>query len=105
MEIKSVKFSGDGYLINGTKYVSVNDSNPYYKLVKRWLSEGNIPEPEFTQEEIDLQDINTAIEEAKKYLDDTDYKDLPSYEPKVDEDLDSIKLKRKEARDFIRANS
>jgi hypothetical protein len=40
------------------------------------------------------------LTEAKAYLEATDFKILPDY----DEDVTDIKLKRQEAREFIRAN-
>lgn len=46
-EIKSVKINGCGYLLNGNIYT--NGDN---ELIKQWLSEGNTPEPEFTEEEL-----------------------------------------------------
>ena len=46
-----------------------------------------------------------AIAEAKAYLANTDYKMLPNYVPKVDEDLDAIIVKRNETREFIRNNN
>lgn len=44
------------------------------------------------------------VVEAKQYLDSTDHKMYIDYEPKVGEDLDAIKVERKTAREFIRAN-
>ena len=105
MEIISVKIQQNGWLLNGTMGVPDAPGNIEREAIIKWLEEGNTPEPEFTPEELDFQKISKEIEEAKKYLNNTDYKDLPSYEPKVDEDLEVIRLKRKEARDFIRANS
>jgi hypothetical protein len=49
-----------------------------------------------TDEEI----TKVKIAEAKAYLEATDFKVLPDY----DEDVVDVKLKRKEAREFIRAN-
>lgn len=71
MEIKTVKIQGQGYLLNGTMSVPKADGNREYELIKEWLAEGNTPEPEFTMEEIRLQEINTQIQEAKAYLTDT----------------------------------
>ena len=56
------------------------------------------------QEEIRKKEINTKITEAKQYLDDTEHKFNMDYEPKVGEDLEAIRTKRREARAFIRAN-
>jgi len=47
-----------------------------------------------------FQENTKKIAEAKKYLQDTDYKVLPDY----DQDSTEVKVKRQEAREFIRAN-
>lgn len=52
MEIIKVKIQGQGYLLNGTMSVPKADGNREYELIKAWLSEGNTPEPEFTEEEL-----------------------------------------------------
>lgn len=53
MELKTVKIQGQGYLLNGTMSVPGNaPGNRDYELIKQWLAEGNIPEPEFTEEEL-----------------------------------------------------
>lgn len=57
-DIKSVKIQGKGYLLNGTISVPNADGNREYELIKQWLSEGNIPEPEFTDEELNKQRIS-----------------------------------------------
>jgi hypothetical protein len=49
-----------------------------------------------TDEEI----AKVKITEYKAYLEATDFKILPDY----DEDVTEVKLKRQEAREFIRAN-
>ena len=65
--IKSVKIQGQGYLLNGTMSVPKADGNREYELIKEWLSEGNIPEPEFTEEELEAQ--ATIINNQKISLD------------------------------------
>lgn len=62
---KSVKRLLDGACI------PFADGNRDYEEYKQWLAEGNIPESEFTEEEIRRQEINTQIAEAKAYLADT----------------------------------
>ena len=47
------------------------DVNIDYQEYKQWLLEGNIPEPEFTEEELQITSINKQIQEAKAYLTDT----------------------------------
>lgn len=65
--ILKVKIQGQGYLLNGTMSVPKADGNREYELIKLWLEEGNIPEPEFTEEEIQKQ--ATIINKQKISLD------------------------------------
>ena len=68
-EVQTVKIQGQGYLLNGTMHVPGNaDGNKEYELIKQWLLEGNTPEPEFTEEELQITSINKQIQEAKTYL-------------------------------------
>lgn len=57
-----------------------------------------------TPKEIEEQDNQIKINEAKEYLSKTDHKFYNGYKPKTDEDLVEIERLRDEARDFIRAN-
>ena len=68
MEIKSVKIQGKGYLLNGNMLVPQADGNKEYELIKEWLAQGNVPEPEFTEEELAQQVINAKVQEARAYL-------------------------------------
>lgn len=96
-EIKSVKINGCGYLLDGNIYT--NGDN---KLIKQWLSEGNIPEPEFTDEELAQQELNKRKQEANQYLVDTAWyiERLadPSSGKAVPED---VLAKRAEAREIL----
>ena len=72
VEIKSVKVSGDGWLLNNTMSVPGNaPGNKEYEMIKQWLEEGNTPEPEFTEEELAQQAKDKQIAEAKAYLSST----------------------------------
>lgn len=104
MEIISVKIQSQGYLLNETMFVPKADGNREYELIKQWLSEGNIPEPEFTEEELAQQELNKQLTVAKEYLSRTDHKFYNGYKPKDGEDLVDIAAKRDEYREFIRAN-
>lgn len=104
MEIKSVKLQQNGYILNGEMSVPKADGNREYELIKEWLSQGNVPEPEFTEEELVKQEINTKVQEAKQYLQSTDHKFYLGYKPKDGEDLVAIEARRDEAREYIRAN-
>ena len=99
--IETVKIQGSGYLLNGTMYVPKADGNIEYELIKEWLKT-NEPEPEFTDEEIQKQELQIKINEAKEYLTDTGWYverlNDPSSGKEVPED---IFVKRAEARELI----
>ena len=65
-EIKSVKIQGNGYLLNGAMSVPMADGNREYELIKLWISEGNTPEPEFSEEELEAIAKEQANSEAKE---------------------------------------
>ena len=97
--IKTVKLQENGYLLNGSMSVPKVEGNRHYNDIKVWL-ESNTPEPEFTEAELEAKEISEKLAEAKQYLLDTDFKVLPDY----DQDSTEVKVKRQEAREFIRAN-
>lgn len=68
MEILKVKIQGQGYLLNGTMSVPKADGNREYELIKEWLSEGNVPEPEFTAEQLDAQRISQIKSKASELI-------------------------------------
>lgn len=65
MEIKSVKIQGECYLVNESIGVPRDNSNLEYKLIKEWLDEGNIPDPEFTEVELQAQ-AKAEVERIKE---------------------------------------
>ena len=65
MKILKVKQQDNGYLVNNTISVMVVDGSYEYELIKQWIAEGNIPEPEFTEEELEAQATVQAIAEYK----------------------------------------
>jgi len=95
----TVKLSKSGYLMDGVKHVPLCEGNIDYQEVKEWIDQGNIPEPEFTEEELAKIELAKKIQEAKQYLIATDFKVLPDYDKQDDE---IIRL-RQEAREFIRS--
>ena len=95
---KSVKRLADG------AYIPFADGNRDYEEYKLWIAEGNTPEPEFTEAEIQRQELQVKINEAQQYLNKTDHKFYNGYKPKEGEDLVEIERLRDEAREFIRAN-
>jgi hypothetical protein len=68
----------------------------------RIFRDGEVVEyiPEILEKDI----INTQIMSYNHFLKNTDHKMITDYEPTHDEDIKDIINKRKEARDFIRAN-
>ena len=103
MEIISVKTQGQGYLLNGTMSVPGNaDGNKEYELIKQWLQEGNAPEPEFTEEELQITSINKQIQEAKIYLADTAWYVERLNDPSSGKVMpEEVLTKRAEAREVI----
>ena len=107
MEIKNVvgdvypemieKLQG-GTLINvQIEEVVTEDEVVKYKYKQMFTTETN---------EDKLEKIKTSmlVKIYQDYLEDTDHKFYGDYEPKVGEDLEPIRVKRSEARAFVRAN-
>ncbi len=95
--------------INGNGFKDLENPNVWYSSenteVKQWLSEGNIPEPEFTEEELATIELNKKISEAKQYLANTDFKMTVDYFATMTvEKQEEFTSLRAEAREFIRAN-
>lgn len=80
--ISTVKIQGEGYLLNGSINVPMDAGNRHYQAVLEWIAEGNTPEPEFTQAEIDQKAIDeaNAIElETLRQLDLASIRDIREY--------------------------
>ena len=95
---ESVKRLADGACI------PFADGNIDYEEYKLWLAEGNTPKPEFTVEELNLQEVQVKLTEYKSYLNSTDFyysRFLETGEVVPEE----VVLKRTEAREYIRANT
>ena len=71
-EIQTVKKQSSGYLLNGTMSVPKADGNKEYELIKQWISEGNTPKPEFTDEELLKQKQDKFRAERTLLLDKAD---------------------------------
>ena len=108
MKVTKVQQQKQGYKV--TTEDKKEHSIPYikdtflYKETKAFIDDNGVVEPEFTQEEIQRQELQTKINEAKQYLEKTDHKFYNGYKPKEGEDLVEIERLRDEAREFIRAN-
>lgn len=107
MEIKDVigdnspevfeKLQG-GTLINvKVEEVLTEDEIVKYNYKQMFTTETN-------EEKLEKVKTQMLVRIYQDFLDDTDHKFYGDYEPKVDEDLEAIRLKRSEARAFIRAN-
>ena len=102
MEIQTVKIQGQGYLLNGTMSVPEADGNKEYELIKQWLAEGNVPEPEFPEEELQITSINKQIQEAKTYLASTAWYVERLNDPSSGKAIpEEVLTKRAEARELI----
>lgn len=67
-EILKVKIQGEYYFVNDEMTVPKADGNRHYELVKQWLAEGNIPESEFTPEQLDAQRISQIKAKASELI-------------------------------------
>ena len=80
MEIKSAKISGQGYAVDYGDGViwSVSVDGCGYDKVLAWLADGNTPEPEFTEKEIEAQRIQAIKSKASELISSKypDYKQL-----------------------------
>ena len=92
---KSVKRLTDGAC------VPFADGNRDYEEYKLWLSEGNTPEPEFSEEEIAQQELTKQIQEANQYLQTTDWYYARKAETGEEVPVEVVN-KRLECREFIR---
>ena len=67
MKVKEQTYNGEfsGYLVNGTTFFPKENC----ELVNQWLAKGNIPESEFTDEELLTQKQNEFRAERNALLD------------------------------------
>lgn len=78
-EIQTVKIQGQGWLLNNVMHVPENaPGNSEYELIKQWLKEGNTPESEFTEAELEAQRIQAIKQKASELISSKypDYKQL-----------------------------
>lgn len=72
IDVFSVKDQGDTFLLNGSLSVPKNPSNIEFQAISRWMSKGNIPEPQYTEEELRrlaLEDIEAQADEELRATD------------------------------------
>ena len=99
-----------GYLVNGNMSVPNDKGNRDYQEVQEWIAEGNTPEPEFTQAEIDANAQGQINQEALTYLTSTDWQlrrhsdeQLAGSAPSLsNEEITELLRLRQEARDSIK---
>ena len=93
---ESVKRLADGACI------PFANGNIDYEEYKVWLAEGNTPEPESTEEELQITSINKQIQEAKTYLTDTAWYVERLNDPSSGKVIpEEVLTKRAEAREVI----
>ena len=69
MIINTVKEkSNGGYLVNDTLHVPNDPTVSDYKAVEKWIADGNVPEPEFTPEEIEQQRIGAIKSKCESLI-------------------------------------
>lgn len=94
------------YINKEKAWVIDENLNNYHienELIKQWLSEGNTPEPEFTEAELTQQAVDKKIAEAKTYLASTDFKmTVDYYQTMTAEQQEELSTKRSEARTFLK---
>lgn len=71
--IKIVKEQESGWLVNSNMSVPNTAGNRHAVDILEWIAEGNTPEPEFTQEELDSQAQQVINSESLAYLASTDW--------------------------------
>ena len=69
--VNTVKIQGEGYLVDGFISVPNATGNRHWQAVQEWIAEGNTPEPEFTQAELDAQAAQAAAEADTKVKEDS----------------------------------
>ena len=107
MEIKNVigdnspemfeKLQGGTFINVQVEEVVTDDEVIKYKYKQVFTTETN-------EEKLEKIKTRMLVKIYKDYLDDTDHKFYGDYEPKVGEDLEVVRVKRSEARAFVRAN-
>jgi len=66
--INTVKEQDGGYLLNGALSVPKDNENRHYKIIKKWIDEGNTPDPQYTAEELAAKEAAEANAAAKAEL-------------------------------------
>jgi len=64
--MNTVKIQADGYLVDGSLSVPNAPGNRHWQAVQEWIAEGNTPELEFTQAELDAQAEQAVEDESKQ---------------------------------------
>ena len=64
--MQTVKLQAGGYLVDGSLSVPNAPGNRHWQAVQEWIAEGNTPEPEFTQAELDAQAVESAKQEVSQ---------------------------------------
>ncbi|MFT5452868.1 MAG: hypothetical protein ACI9N9_002366 [Enterobacterales bacterium] len=73
MTIETVKIQGNKWLVNGAMEVPNAGGNSDYHEIQEWISEGNTPDPEFTDAEIAANTQQVINQVNLAYLARTDW--------------------------------
>lgn len=63
MNITTVKYTpnSDVFVVNGNRFVPINNSNRDYQEILKWIDEGNTPEPAYTEAELEQKQLREQI--------------------------------------------
>ena len=103
-EIKTVKEINNkkGYLINSSISFIADCNSELLDSVNQWVKDGGIIEPEFTDEELNQQELNRRKKEALQYLVDTAWYIERLADPSSGKAIpEEVLTKRAEAREIL----
>lgn len=63
----TVRLQGNGFLMNNTTFVPLEDGNAEYELIKEWLK-NNEAEPEFNKEQLNIQRVSSIKTKASEII-------------------------------------
>jgi len=66
--IKTVKIQQEGWLVNNSMSVPNDKGNRHYSEIQQWLSEGNLPEPEFSFKQLQAAKEQSIKSDLQNYL-------------------------------------
>ncbi len=70
-DIQTVKLQDNGYLVNGNIFVPNAPGNKDYQAIQEWIALGNIPAPQYSEEEVLAKTKKELIDAIQTHLDST----------------------------------